>query len=37
MLYRQDKKDYYRFNDDFFAVSDDKPIVNSNIYLRELN
>ena len=28
MLYEQDKKDYYGFNDDFFVVSD------SNIYLR---
>lgn len=34
MLYEQDKKDYYGFNDDFFVVSDAKPIANSNIYLR---
>lgn len=34
MLYEQDKKDYYRFNDDFFVVSDAKPIADSNIYLR---
>lgn len=31
MLYEQDKKDYYRFNDDFFVVSDAKPIADSNI------
>ena len=38
MLYEQDKKDYYGFNDDFFVVSDAKPIANSNIYiLEELN
>ena len=29
-----DKKHYYWFNDDFFVVSDAKPIVDSNIYLR---
>ena len=34
MLYEQDKKDYYGFNDDFFVVSDAKPIADSNIYLR---
>lgn len=34
MLYEQDKKDYYGFNDDFFVVSDAKPITDSNIYLR---
>ena len=34
MLYEQDKKEYYGFNDDFFVVSDAKPIVDSNIYLR---
>ena len=31
MLYEQDKKEYYGFNDDFFAVSDTKPIADSNI------
>lgn len=34
MLYNQDKKDCYEFNDDFFVVSDAKPIADSNIYLR---
>ena len=34
MLYEQDKKDYYGFNDDFFVVSDAKTIADSNIYLR---
>ena len=34
MLYEQDKKEYYGFNDDFFLVSDSKPITCSNIYLR---
>lgn len=34
MHYEQDKKDYYGFNDDFFVVSDAKPIADSNIYLR---
>ena len=34
MLYEQDKKDYYGFNDDFFVISDAKPITDSNIYLR---
>ena len=34
MLYEQDKKDYYGFNDDFFVVSDAKPIADSNIYFR---
>ena len=34
MLYEQNKKDYYGFNDDFFVVSDAKPIADSNIYLR---
>lgn len=34
MLYELDKKDYYGFNDDFFVVSDAKPIADSNIYLR---
>ncbi|MDD6272306.1 MAG: site-specific integrase, partial [bacterium] len=34
MLYEQDKKDYYGFNDDFFVISDAKPIADSNIYLR---
>lgn len=29
-----DKKHYYWFNDDFFVVSDAKPITDSNIYLR---
>lgn len=38
MLYEQDKKEYYEFNDDFFVVSDAKPIADSNIYiLEELN
>lgn len=34
MLYDMDKKEYYEFNDEFFVVSDAKPIANSNIYLR---
>ena len=34
MLYEQNKKEYYDFNDDFFVVSDAKPIDNSNIYLK---
>jgi len=34
MLYEQDKKDYYGFNDGFFVVSVAKPIADSNIYLR---
>lgn len=34
MLYEQDKKDYYGFNDNFFVVFDAKHIANSNIYLR---
>ena len=34
MLYEQDKKEYYGFNDNFFVVSDAKPIADSNIYLR---
>lgn len=34
MLYKQDKKEYYGFNDDSFVVSDTKPIADSNIYLR---
>ncbi len=34
MLYEQDKKDYYGFNNDFFAVSDAKTIADSNIYPR---
>lgn len=34
MLYEQDKREYYGFNDDFFVVSDAKPIADSNIYLR---
>ena len=34
MLYNQDKKDCYEFNDDFFVVSDAKSIADSNIYLR---
>lgn len=29
-----DKKHYYWFNDDYFIVSDVKPIADSNIYLR---
>lgn len=33
MLYGQDKKDYYKSNDDFFVVSDAKTITDSNIYL----
>ena len=33
MLYEQ-KKECYCFNDDFFAVSDAKPIADSGIYLR---
>lgn len=33
ILYEQDKKEYYGFNDDFFVVSDAKPIADS-IYLR---
>ena len=36
MLYEQDKKDYYGFNDDFFVVSDAKPIADSNIQLANL-
>ena len=28
------KKTIYRFNNDFFVVSDAKPIADSNIYLR---
>lgn len=28
------KKEYYGFSDDFFVVSDTKPIADSNIYLR---
>lgn len=31
MLYEQDKKEYYGFNDDCFVESDAKPIANSNI------
>lgn len=31
MLHEQDKKDYYGFNDDFFVVSDAKPITDYNI------
>ena len=34
MLYEQDKKEYYGFNNDFFVVSDTKPIADPNIYLR---
>ena len=34
MLYDQDKKGYYGFNNDFFVVSDAKTIADSNIYLR---
>lgn len=34
MLYEQDKKEYYGFNDYFFIVSVAKPIADSNIYLR---
>ena len=34
MLYEQDKKEYYGFNDNFFVVSDDKHIADSNIYPR---
>ena len=34
ILYELDKKDYYGFNDDFFVVSDTKPVADSNIYLR---
>ena len=34
ILYEQDKKEYYGFNDDFFVVFDAKPIADSNIYLR---
>lgn len=34
MLYEQDKREYYGFNDDFFVVSDAKHIADSNIYLR---
>lgn len=34
MLYEQNKKEYYGFNDDFFVVSDAKLIADSNIYLR---
>ena len=29
-----DKKHYYWFNDDYFIISDAKPIADSNIYLR---
>ena len=36
MLYEQDKKEYYGFNNDFFVVSDAKPIADSNIYLRRI-
>ena len=35
ILYERDKKDYYRFNEDFFVVSNVKPIANFNIYLRK--
>ena len=34
MLYEQDKKEYYGFNNDCFVKSDAKPIADSNIYLR---
>ena len=34
MLYEQDKKEYYGFNDDFFVVYDAKTSADSNIYLR---
>ncbi len=34
MLYEQNKKDCYGFNNDFIAVSDAKPIADSNIYLK---
>lgn len=34
MLYNQDKKDCYEFNDDFFVVSDAKPVTDSNVYPR---
>lgn len=34
MLCEKNKKKYYGFNDDFFVVSDAKPIADSNIYLR---
>ena len=32
--YETNKKEYYGFNDDFFVVSDAKPIADSDIYLR---
>lgn len=34
MLYEQSKKEYCNFNDDFFAVSDARPIADSTIYYR---
>lgn len=34
MLYEQDKKEYYVFNDNSFVVSYAKPIADPNIYLR---
>ena len=37
MHYEQDKKDYYGFNDDFFVVSDAKPITDLIYILEELN
>lgn len=35
MLYKQDKKEDYGFNDNFFVISDAKPIADSNIYLKK--
>lgn len=35
MLYEQCKKEYYNFNDDFFAASDARPIGDSTIYDRK--
>ena len=34
MLYEQSKKEYCNFNDDFFVVSDTKPISDTTIYDR---
>ena len=34
MLYEKSKKEYYGFNDDFFVVSDARPIADSTIYAR---
>ena len=34
MVDEMDEREYYWYNDNFLAVSDAKPIANSNIYLR---